>query len=154
MTTREQAMERTLRSYKLEHYYANKESDCGCYLCSRTTEILALPADPPVTDTAQPRGEHSDDIAVNGFALAMKRKMKQKRGEGYGGWDKPKECDVEHLAYLFVDHLRKPDMVDIANFAMMLHYRIGGGEALVKEYKERISAAEEEAMTREQKEAE
>ena len=97
-------------------------------------EKLAAPQPAPAEVTAEQwmadSSGHSDDIHVDGFAVAMKNKLAKKRAEGYGGWDNPQECDVKYLAKLLLEHLKKPDMVDIANFAMMLHYRIGGGEAL------------------------
>jgi hypothetical protein len=68
-------------------------------------------------------GAHSDDIAVDRFAVAMKAKLAKKRDEGRGGWDDPEASSVAALAYMLVDHLPKGDPVDIANFAMMLHQR-------------------------------
>jgi hypothetical protein len=67
--------------------------------------------------------QHADDQAVDQFAEAMKRKLKRKRDEGRGGWDDPGECAVEDLARMLVDHVRKGDPVDIANFSMMLFHR-------------------------------
>lgn len=72
----------------------------------------------------------ADDNGVNALACAMKSKLAAKRAEGYGGWNKPDDCAVEHLAKLLLDHLPKGDPVDIANFAMMLFNREGGAEAL------------------------
>lgn len=86
--------------------------------------------------------QHTDDVWVDGMAQAMKLKLAQKRGEGYSGWDQPAECSVEHLANLMLKHMDKPDMIDIANFAMMLHFRIGGGDALVAAFKAVRRAAE------------
>lgn len=74
--------------------------------------------------------QHSDDIAVDKFAKAMKAKLAKKRAEGYGGWDNPDECTVRYLAGLLAAHIEKGDPVDIANFAMMLFHRKGGRAAL------------------------
>jgi len=72
----------------------------------------------------------ADENGVDALARAMKEKLHAKRLEGYGGWNKPDECTVEHLAKLLLDHLPKGDPVDIANFAMMLFNRDGGADAL------------------------
>jgi hypothetical protein len=64
-----------------------------------------------------------DDIAVDRFAEAMKKKLAKKRTQGYGGWNDPSECTTEFLSDLLVDHVRKGDPVDVGNFAMMIHQR-------------------------------
>ena len=67
---------------------------------------------------------HSDDIAVDMLATAMKAKMAFSRTKkGRRGWDNPLECSGERLAVLFAESLTKGDPVDTANFAAMLHSR-------------------------------
>ena len=69
---------------------------------------------------------HTDDLAINSFAEAMKAKMSTSREKGRSGWDDPKQCSGEYLATLLVEHLTKCNegtFEDIANFAMMLHQR-------------------------------
>jgi len=66
---------------------------------------------------------HSDDLAVDRFAAAMKTKLAQKRAEGRGGWDDKDACSGEWLSRLLRGHVEKGDPVDVANFAMMLHQR-------------------------------
>lgn len=69
---------------------------------------------------------HSDDVAVDRFALAMKKKLAESRAKGRGGWDDPNRCTIEYLAELLVGHTTKGNegtFEDIANFAMMLHQR-------------------------------
>lgn len=66
---------------------------------------------------------HSDDLAVDRFAAAMKAKLAQKRAEGRGGWDDKDACSGEWLSRLLRGHVEKGDPVDVANFAMMLHQR-------------------------------
>jgi hypothetical protein len=75
---------------------------------------------------------HSDDTFVDTFAAAMKAKLAEARSKGRGGWDDPERCDVHYLARLLLEQLQKPeaDPVDVANFAMFLHHRAGGIEAL------------------------
>ena len=63
--------------------------------------------------------EHPDDIAVDGFAKAMKDKLAKKREEGRSGWE---DADPQWLAALLVGHVQKGDPVDIANFCMMLYH--------------------------------
>ena len=62
---------------------------------------------------------HSDDKAVNDFAEAMRNKLAEKRQEGRSGWE---DCDPANLAEMLIEHLQKGDPVDIANFAMFLHF--------------------------------
>ena len=70
--------------------------------------------------------QHSDDAAVDRFAVAMKTKLAAAREKGRGGWDNPATCSVEYLSDLLVDHVGKGNagtFEDVANFAMMLHQR-------------------------------
>ena len=75
---------------------------------------------------------HPDDVAVDAFATAMKAKLADSRARGRGGWDDPERCDVDYLAKLLLEQLRKPDvdLVDLGNFAMFLHHRPGGADAV------------------------
>lgn len=69
---------------------------------------------------------HSDDLAVDRFATAMKAKLARSRQKGRGGWDDKTQCSGEYLANLLVEHLAKGNegtFEDVANFAMMLHER-------------------------------
>ena len=69
---------------------------------------------------------HSDDLAVDRFATAMKAKLARSRHKGRSGWDDKTQCSGEHLANLLVEHLAKGNegtFEDVANFAMMLHER-------------------------------
>lgn len=69
---------------------------------------------------------HSDDLAVDRFAAAMKAKLARSRQKGRSGWDDKTRCSGEHLADLLVEHLAKGNegtFEDVANFAMMLHQR-------------------------------
>lgn len=85
-----------------------------------------------VRDEAQ----HSDDIAVDQFAAAMKAKLKDAReNKGRSGWDDPKRCSDLFLASALLRHAYKSNagtFEDIANFAMMLHQR-GADPAIMKE---------------------
>lgn len=72
---------------------------------------------PPAPKLSGPLDQHSDDLAVDAFALAMKAKMKKQREKGYGGWEL---CPTERLQSLLFDHIGKGDPVDVGNFAMML----------------------------------
>lgn len=69
--------------------------------------------------------EHTDDDWVDLFAAALKAKLKQKRREGRGGWDDPKQCTISYLFAELKRHLAKGDvdMVDVGNFAMMIWAR-------------------------------
>jgi hypothetical protein len=78
-------------------------------------------AQAPVVNDLQ-QAQHYDDYAVDRFAAAMKAKLAKKRADGRGGWETP-DCTDEFLAELLMEHTKKGDPVDVANFAMMLHQR-------------------------------
>lgn len=72
---------------------------------------------------------HTDDLAVDRFAIAMKQKLKYAREvKGRGGWEDKVEYDQQYVSDLLHSHVEKGDPVDIANFCMMLHQR---GEKLL-----------------------
>jgi len=64
-----------------------------------------------------------DHAGVRDFAEAMKAKLDLKREQGRGGWHDPEQCSLERLYILLADHVRKGDMVDIGNLAMMIWNR-------------------------------
>lgn len=71
---------------------------------------------------------HPDDIAVDQFARAMKDKLRVAREQkGRGGWQ---QCSTPDLARMMFDHIAKGDMVDVANFAMMLWHNLDGRPVL------------------------
>lgn len=61
---------------------------------------------------------HSDDLAVDRFAAAMKEKLALSRAKGRGGWEEAYEPFLLDMLY---DHFAKGDMRDVANIAMMIH---------------------------------
>lgn len=85
-------------------------------------ETATRPGGPPATGGEITQCAHSDDVAVDLFAAAMKAKLAQKRAEGRGGWETP-ECTADFLSGLLRDHVEKGDPLDVGNFAMMLHQR-------------------------------
>ena len=60
---------------------------------------------------------HSDDLAVDEFAAAMKAKLAKNRADGRSGWE---SCSEDELMEMLERHLQKPDPIDWANFAMMI----------------------------------
>lgn len=66
---------------------------------------------------------HPDDIAWGHFADATKAKMAEGREKGRGGWEDPQQCTTERLQLMLLEHLKKGDPVDVANFCMMLWTR-------------------------------
>lgn len=79
-------------------------------------------------DRAQQGEPHDDDIAWEHFASATKAKMAEGREKGRGGWEDPEQCPTERLQLMLLEHLKKGDPVDVANFCMMLWTR---GEPVV-----------------------
>lgn len=61
--------------------------------------------------------QHSDDVAVDAFASAMKAKMADARANGRSGW----QCmSASDLSRMLREHVEKGDPRDVANFCMML----------------------------------
>ena len=68
--------------------------------------------------------EHSDDVAVDRFAAAMKAKLRKHREQnGRGGWDDPARCTIASLIALSVDAASSGDTVTEANYLMMIWNR-------------------------------
>ena len=60
---------------------------------------------------------HSDDVAVDRFAVEMKAKLAAARAKGRGGWE---TCPPEVLSRMLREHADKGDPRDVANFCMFL----------------------------------
>lgn len=71
------------------------------------------------------------NAAVDAFAARMKAKLLRKAHQGYSGWA---DASPDILARLLYQHLFKGDVVDIANFCMMLDHQKKGAK-LVLEFK-------------------
>ena len=80
-----------------------------------------------VLTRSDPSQYHSDDIAVDSFATALKAKLAKKRKDGRGGWHDPEQCSAAYLSKLMREHVEKGDPLDVGAFAMMLQQR---GEAI------------------------
>ena len=64
----------------------------------------------------------ADDILVESVASEMRAKLKLKRSNGRGGWHTP-SCTNEQLKAMMIEHIDKGDMIDVINFAAMIHVR-------------------------------
>jgi hypothetical protein len=82
---------------------------------------------------------------ITNLVNAMEVKLAKKRREGRGGWHRPNDCEPGRLADALLDHLAKGDVVDVANFAMMLHNRGDGGLALIGAWAQRVKALKQTA---------
>ncbi|CAE6810826.1 hypothetical protein R69746_05610 [Paraburkholderia aspalathi] len=89
-------------------FAASEDMGWNCWLFSPTARAAL---------TAEKVAPHSDDLAVDRFAAAMKEKMAAARAKGRGGWEK---CSPEYLTFLLREHVEKGDPRDVANFCMML----------------------------------
>jgi len=65
---------------------------------------------------------HSDDVAVDAFAEAMKAKLAVSRAKGRGGWE---ACPEDRLLDMLRHHIGKGDMRDVGCIAMMIHLNRG-----------------------------
>jgi hypothetical protein len=72
-----------------------------------------------------PKPEHNDDYAVLKFSNALREKLTKVREDGRYGWEDPNQCSTMFLRYLLESEMEKPiiDLVDVANYCMMLHQR-------------------------------
>ena len=77
--------------------------------------------------TAISNSEAADQIGVERFAAAMKAKLSEKRKQGRHGWNTTVSsgwgCSVRDLEGMLLRHLSKGDVVDVANFCMMVWNR-------------------------------
>lgn len=67
--------------------------------------------------------QHPDDGAVDRFASAMHAKMAQARAKGKEGWDDPERITGDGLFSALMVALQNDELVDVANYAMMLWAR-------------------------------
>lgn len=67
--------------------------------------------------------ESIDNSAVDLFAVAMKNKLAIARDKGRHGWHDRKVVNQLELVEMFYASVKKGDLIDIANFCMMLHFR-------------------------------
>ncbi|MCA8481748.1 helix-turn-helix domain-containing protein [Burkholderia multivorans] len=80
--------------------------------------VLTAEAQPAQADApAEAREPHSDDVAVDSFAAAMKHKLALARAKGRGGWE---TCSPADLSRMLREHVEKGDPRDVANFCMMM----------------------------------
>jgi hypothetical protein len=83
------------------------------------------------TRTETPTGllssaQHSDDLAVDQFAVAMKAKLAASRAKGRAGWRNPGDPTDAQLAQLMTQCMTKGNagtFEDVANYCMFLHQR-------------------------------
>jgi deoxyribodipyrimidine photolyase-like uncharacterized protein len=89
----------------------------------KTEQEVKQISDRVIEDARLLREEQYDDEALSIFMSAMRAKLTRKRREGRGGWYTPKQCTIESLEKMLHEHIDKGDMVDIANFCMMIFVR-------------------------------
>lgn len=69
--------------------------------------------------------ERNNYVCSQHFASDACQKMHRAYTEkGRRGWWNKNECDIEDLKRYMLIHMKKGDMRDVANFAMMIHWRI------------------------------
>ncbi|HGL6311159.1 TPA: hypothetical protein ACKFZV_001351 [Burkholderia multivorans] len=91
---------------------AQKNHDLsGSLAAFRVVPLYAAPQ-PAQADAREP---HSDDVAVDSFATAMKHKLALARAKGRGGWE---TCSPADLSRMLREHVEKGDPRDVANFCV------------------------------------
>jgi hypothetical protein len=77
-----------------------------------------------VRDEAALQSEKDHDLsALSLFYQAMCWRLAEKRAEGRSGWHDEGQCSTQYLRELLMESVKKGNMVDIANFAMMVYCR-------------------------------
>ena len=66
---------------------------------------------------------YMDKLLVDLVTRDMQDKLNKKRKQGYGGWWAEELCSTEDLLERLRGHIEKGDMVDVMNFAAMIHAR-------------------------------
>jgi len=91
----------------------------GAKVVRATLDRFAMPEDDEARAALASASEptHTDDIAVDSFARAMKAKMAQARAKGRSGWE---GVDPADLSRMLREHIEKGDPRDVANLCMML----------------------------------
>jgi hypothetical protein len=79
----------------------------------------------------------NDSDIIYDFASLMVNKMTKKTEAGRSGWDDPSRCAKAYLAELFATEIHKcaigaGDLVDVANYCMMLRHREVDMETIMK----------------------
>lgn len=87
---------------------------------------------PVVVDPRFPN-EAADTVGTVLFSMAMSKRLEDKRGEGRHGWHQPEVCSMVELKLLLGGAITEAmknqgegvdtDLVDIANFCMMIWNR-------------------------------
>ncbi|MCA8263297.1 hypothetical protein QZM95_20115 [Burkholderia multivorans] len=122
----------------------------GIHMVHRANAVLNGGADTAQADApAEAREPHSDDVAVDSFAAAMKHKLALARAKGRGGWE---TCSPADLSRMLREHVEKGDPRDVANFCMMLWHH--GSPIVSAPADARVAQADaREGLTDEQREA-
>ncbi|WAG21027.1 hypothetical protein DX980_18330 [Burkholderia gladioli] len=115
----------------------------GCGSCGMDGKVGAAIRASQAAAPAEAREPHSDDIAVDAFAAAMKAKMAAARDKGRSGWE---TCAPADLSRMLREHVEKGDPRDVANFCMMLYHHgapisapADAGEAVARAYPDALT---------------
>lgn len=103
----------------------------GDYICQRPDggliyicrKAIFEACNAPSHEFKEPLELAHDRRALAIFGGAMRDRMEEKRAQGRGGWWDKNQCSVEYLRELFMQAVAKGNMVDVANFAMMIFVR-------------------------------
>lgn len=77
----------------------------------------------PVETT--PAGTHfkTEELIVDEFASVMKGRMREASLKGRSCWHDKTQCSQQHLSDLLRQAVNEGGPIDVANYAMMLHWR-------------------------------
>jgi len=105
-------------------------SPYGCFCPNCTAPIIDRERIPHGLNTCAYGHKTAGSLQLNVDQAAHKRfskecgdKLADAAAKGRGGWHAPHMVSGEQLAQMLVEHLKKGDMRDVANFAMFLHER-------------------------------
>lgn len=67
--------------------------------------------------------DRADRELVSFTQKAMREKLAQARHKGKSGWWKQNECSVEHLHERMIEAVQEDNMINVINYAAMIHAR-------------------------------
>lgn len=95
-------------------------ADLPIDFCSTDNDYRLAVAKALALGSIDATAQHSDDIAVDRFAHALKNKLAKARENGRMGWE---QCPPDDLSAMLREHVDKGDPRDVANFCMFLWHQ-------------------------------
>lgn len=102
-------------------YICQRPDGSAVYVCKQEVFEACNESVDEQTRLIVEAGRDSEGLDI--FVAAMSLRLREKRAEGRGGWWNESQCSTMHLRDLFMKAVERGNMVDIANYAMMIYCR-------------------------------